>query len=164
MPAPASKGSTCSLTSGFPWYLVELGSKSLRAFATLHVVPCRYFIDTDNPLTVENPPGSKCSQDFDTGAGLCFAEAQRPNRFMAHGAVIGGPKTPDDAGDPDRVPYSLEGWNDWRMDWIGNEQALDYNAAYSMALALAIELPSSFWDEASSSEQCGGTPCFLQMC
>ena len=113
-------------------------------------------MDANNPLTVEVPPGEKCSDSFDRTDGLCFEEAQRPQRFTAHGAIVGGPKTPTDAGSPMRIPYSLEGWNDWRMDWIGNEQALDFNAAYTMALAQAIELPASFWIEGCD----GARECF----
>lgn len=37
------------------------------------------------------------------------------------------------------------------MDWVGSEQTLDYNAMYTVALAAAIELPSSFW-----TAPCGG--------
>ena len=90
---------------------------------------------------VPNPRG-ECSQGSD-GAGMCSEMANRPNPFVLHGALIGGPKSPTDAGDPDRMPYQEVGWNDWRTDWIGNEQALDYNAGYTFALAAVTELPAS---------------------
>jgi Glycosyl hydrolase family 9 len=116
------------------WEQIELGGKCDRVFT-----------DVINPL-------GECENYDDVGTGLCYKSANRPNKFQTHGALIGGPKTPKDSGDPFRVPYSQEGWNDWRTDWIGNEQALDYNAAYTMALAGATELPQSFW-----TSPCPGT-------
>jgi hypothetical protein len=61
------------------------------------------------------------------------------------------------------MPYSLQGWNDWRLDWIGNEVAVDYNAGFNMALALAIQLPKDFWikaqnGECATPERSGGAP------
>ena len=108
------------------------------------VTMCRYFED------VANPQGS-CTTFEDKAQGICYESANRPNLFRTHGAVVGGPKTATDAGDPDRIPYSDEGWNDWRTDYIGSEQALDYNAGLTVALAAAIELPSDFW-----TSPCGG--------
>jgi Glycosyl hydrolase family 9 len=83
--------------------------------------------------------------------GRCYLQANRSNKFALHGALVGGLKTPTAAGDPDRIPYSNDGWNDWRTDAVGNEQAIDYNAHFTMALAAAIELPASFW-----TTKCGG--------
>jgi hypothetical protein len=66
--------------------------------------------------------------------------------YTMHSCVaFRGPKTATDAGDANRKPYSLEGYNDWRTDWVGSEEALDYNAGFTMALAAAIELPKAFW-------------------
>jgi hypothetical protein len=114
--------------------------------------PVRYFVDVVNPANY-------CPGDAPADSqGRCYLTANRPNRFKTHGALIGGPKTPADAGNPNRRAYSLEGWNDWRTDWIGSEQTLDYNAHYTMALAAAIELPQSFW-----TSLCGGmssTACY----
>ena len=77
--------------------------------------------------------------------------AYRNNKFQTHGALIGGPKSATDAGNPDRLPYEMEGWNDWRTDWVAAEQTLDYNAAWTVALAASLELPKSFW-----TGTCGG--------
>ena len=111
------------------------------------VEPFRFFVDVVNPA-------NNCPSDAPADAqGRCYITASRPNKFQTHGALIGGPKTPSDAGNPNRKAYSLEGWNDWRTDWIGSEQTLDYNAHFTMALAAAIELPKSFW-----TTKCGGTP------
>lgn len=104
---------------------------------------CRYFWDVISPANV-------CPVKSDS-QGRCYPDANRPNKFQTHGALIGGPKTPSDAGDPNRVAFSLEGWNDWRIDWVGSEQTLDYNAMYTVALAAAIDLPPSFW-----KSPCGG--------
>jgi endoglucanase len=92
-------------------------------------------------------PQGKCPIYEDEGAGVCYVSANRPNAFQAHGALVGGAKTPTDAGDVDRKPYSDQGWNDWRTDYVGNEQATDYNALFSVALAAAINLPAEFWSE-----------------
>lgn len=120
---------------------------------------CSLFVD------VENPAGG-CPTYEDRSKGICFQSANRDNIFQTAGALIGGPKTATDAGDAARTPYSQEGWNDWRTDWIGSEQTLDYNAHYTMALAAAIELPASFWTGA-----CGGAqhppvpvPALLTLC
>ena len=103
-------------------------------------------------------PANNCPSDAPADAqGQCYPTANRPNMFKTHGALIGGPKTPADAGDPNRKPYSLEGWNDWRTDWVGSEQTLDYNAHYTMALAAAIELPKSFW-----TSPCGGMALIIR--
>ena len=67
----------------------------------------------------------------DRSCGVCYAAANRPNKFQTHGALIGGPKTPTDAGSASRTPYSSEGWNDWRTDWVGAEQAVRTVAALS---------------------------------
>jgi hypothetical protein len=99
---------------------------------------CRLFVDVANP-------NGECPIFQDQAKGVCYQKANRPNKFQSHGALVGGPKTPTDAGDPNRKPYSDEGWNDWRMDWVGSEQALDYNCGLMMALAAAIELPATFW-------------------
>ena len=53
---------------------------------------------------------------------------------------------------------SDEGWNDWRTDWIGSEQALDYNAGFTVALAAATELPKSFW-----TTKCSGALLMMQL-
>ena len=55
-----------------------------------------------------------------------------------------------------RAAYSFQGWNDWRTDWVGSEQTLDYNIGYTMALAAAIELPTDFW-----GEKCSGASYIL---
>jgi hypothetical protein len=110
---------------------------------------CRYFVDVVNPL-------GSCPQYDDKAKGICFQTANRPNKFQTSGALIGGPKTPTDSGDPNRIPYSLEGWNDWRTDWVAGEQTLDYNAHFTMALAASIELPISFWQS-----PCGGAVPFM---
>lgn len=99
-----------------------------------------YFVDVINPR-------GECVTYEDSSKGICFTAANRPNKFQTAGALIGGPKTPDDAGDQDRMPYSEEGWNDWRTDWVGSEQTLDYNAGLSVALAAAMSLPPEFWQE-----------------
>lgn len=97
-------------------------------------------------MDVRNPAGRCPSSKLDDPErGVCKSSATRSNRFQTHGALIGGPKTPTDSGDQNRAAYSNRGWNDWRTDWIGSEQALDYNAPYTVALASAIELPRSFW-------------------
>lgn len=92
-------------------------------------------------------PLGNCPVFEDESRGICYLDANRPNPLTTHGALVGGPKTPSDAGERDRVPYSTEGWNDWRTDHVGSEQAMDYNALYSLALAAAMELPTSFWNE-----------------
>lgn len=87
-----------------------------------------------------------CPAGFEDPANaVCSIEALRPNPLVLHGALVAGPKSPTDAGDPDRRPYFSVGWNDWRTDWIGNEPALEFNAGYSLALAVAISLPEAFW-------------------
>jgi Glycosyl hydrolase family 9 len=119
----------------------------LDASACLLTMQCgwfRYFVD------VKNPDG-ECTGTTADAQGRCYLTANRPNKFTVHGALIGGPKTPTDAGNPNRVPYSTEGWNDWRTDWVGSEEAVDYNAHYTMALAASIELPITFW-----RTTCGG--------
>lgn len=110
-----------------PWEQAELGGECDEVF-----------------FDVRNPNGD-CPSGTSDGGGICFATASRPNAFQTHGALVGGPKTPNDSGPADRVPYSREGWNDWRTDWIGNEQALDYNAMFTIALAETAALPLSFW-------------------
>lgn len=101
-------------------------------------------------MDVVNPRGG-CPVYQDEAKGICYLKANRPNKFQTHGALIGGPKTPTDAGDPARVPYSREGYNDWRTDWVASEQTLDYNAHFTVALAAALELPPAFW-----TSPCGG--------
>ena len=59
--------------------------------------------------------------------------------------MTGGAKTPTDAGDQRRIPFSKMGWNDWRLDWMACEVTIDYNAGFTMALAAAMELPAEFW-------------------
>jgi len=110
------------------------------------VIGCsKVFVDVVDPL------GACPAETEDEGAGVCYVDANRRNPLQAHGALIGGPKTPSDAGDSSRRPYSDQGWNDWRTDFIGNEQATDYNALYTLALAAAMELPSEFWSEGCGS-------------
>lgn len=77
--------------------------------------------------------------------GRCEMTANRKNKYTVHGALIGGPKSPSDAGDSNRAAYSEDGWNDWRADWVGSEVTLDYNAHWSMAVAQAMALPADFW-------------------
>jgi Glycosyl hydrolase family 9 len=98
----------------------------------------RYFED------VASPQGD-CTVFEDSANGICYKSANRNNLFQTHGALVGGPKTPTDAGDPNRIPYSDEGYNDWRTDYIASEEALDYNALVTLALAASVELPSDFW-------------------
>jgi Glycosyl hydrolase family 9 len=98
----------------------------------------------------------ECYKYEDMSKGICYKAANRPNKFQTHGALVGGPKTPTDAGSAWRKPYSEDGWNDWRTDWIGSEQALDYNAGFTMALAASLDLPRSFW-----ASYCGGGRCAL---
>ena len=93
---------------------------------------------------VVDPRGS-CPTFEDEANGICYRTANRPNKYMTSGALVGGPKTPTDSGDPDRPPYSDEGYNDWRTDYIGSEVALDYNAGLSLALAATMELSADFW-------------------
>jgi Glycosyl hydrolase family 9 len=107
-------------------------------------MPGRYFLDVRNPK-------NQCPGPASNVQGRCYNTANRPNKFTLHGALIGGPKTAMDAGAKNRIPYSTEGWNDWRTDWVASEQAIDYNAHYTMALAAAIELPTTFWNTT-----CGG--------
>ena len=90
-------------------------------------------------------PRGTCPVFEDEGKGVCYQSANRPNKFQTAGALVGGPKSASDSGDASRSPYSEEGWNDWRTDYIGSEQALDYNAGFSLALAAAIDLPAEFW-------------------
>lgn len=101
-------------------------------------------------MDVVNPRGF-CPSFEDKDNGICYTKANRPNKFQTHGALIGGPKTATDSGDQNRKPYSPEGWNDWRTDWVGSEQTLDYNAGLTVALASALDLPKSFW-----TSPCGG--------
>jgi Glycosyl hydrolase family 9 len=103
-------------------------------------------------VDVKNP-NNQCSGVPADAKGRCYLSANRPNKFAVHGALVGGPKTKNDAGDPNRIPYSTEGWNDWRTDWVGSEQAVDYNAHFTLALAAAIDLPKTFW-----TTKCGGRP------
>ena len=98
----------------------------------------KLFFDVSNP-------SDECPQFDDESKGICYMDANRPNSYATAGALIGGPKTDADAGDQRRNAYSYEGFNDWRTDWVGSEQALDYNAGFTMALAAATELPGSFW-------------------
>lgn len=116
-------------------------------------------------MDVANPRGG-CPVYEDRAKGICYRKANRANKFQTHGALVGGPKTPTDAGDPARVPYSREGYNDWRTDWVASEQTLDYNAHFTVALAAALELPASFWTSPCGgarivrprSVRCGGSP------
>ena len=110
-----------------------------------------YFAD------VVDPRGS-CPSFDDESLGICYKSANRPNKYQTAGALIGGPKTPDDAGDQSRLPYSDEGFNDWRNDYIGSEQGLDYNAGLSLALAAAMGLDDQFW-----TTGCAGTDDFSSM-
>lgn len=93
---------------------------------------------------VANPRGD-CPVFEDQKKGICYKSANRDNAFQTEGALVGGPKTASDAGPEDKVPYSYEGFSDWRTDWVGSEQTLDYNVGYTMALAAAMALPGSFW-------------------
>ena len=110
-----------------------------------------YFVDVINPR-------GECVTYEDSTKGICFKSANRPNKFQTAGALIGGPKTPDDAGAQDKMPYAEEGWNDWRTDWVGSEQTLDYNAGLSVALASAMTLPAQFWQDG-----CEGVDSFADM-
>ena len=99
----------------------------------------RYFVDVANP-------NSQCSGDrVADSMGRCYLTANRNNKYTVHGALTGGPKTPTDAGSQTRIPYSNTGWNDWRLDWVASEVAVDYNAGYTMALAAVMDLPAEFW-------------------
>ncbi len=51
------------------------------------------------------------------------------NRFVLHGALVGGPSAPDD-----------DAYSDDRSNYITNEVALDYNAGFTGALAGLIDL------------------------
>lgn len=53
--------------------------------------PRRYWTD------VENPRG-ECPKYDDKKKGICYRTANRANKFMTHGALIGGPKWEYDAG------------------------------------------------------------------
>jgi Glycosyl hydrolase family 9 len=109
---------------------------------------CRVFLDVHDP-------NNQCGHYDNKTMGICYTTANRPNKFQTHGALIGGPKTATDAGDPNRMPFSTKGYNDWRTDWMGSEEALDYNAGFTAALAAATELPAAFW-----TRPCGGArPC-----
>ena len=59
---------------------------------------CRVFEDVANPM-------DECSTFEDKSKGICFKSANRPNRFQTHGALVGGPKTPTDAGSTKRKPF-----------------------------------------------------------
>lgn len=102
-----------------------------------------FFVDVLNP---RNECGSVRAQSN----GVCYPAANRPNKFTVHGAMVGGPKTPTDAGPADRRPYSETGWNDWRTDWVGNEITLDYSAVFLSSVSAALELPKSFWTSSCS--------------
>ena len=95
---------------------------------------------------VVDPRGS-CPTFEDESAGICYVSANRPNKWMTAGALVGGPKSADDAGDQERSPYADEGWRDFRTDYVGSEQALDYNAGFTLALASTLALPESFWTD-----------------
>ena len=58
------------------------------------------------------------------GGGWDSLNSDRPNDNILYGALVGGPASPDD-GD----------YQDDRSDYIRNEVALDYNAAFTGALA-----------------------------
>ena len=123
------RGSACP-----PWDQEEGGSCS------------KVFFDVANP-------NGDCPVFEDEANGICYKAATRANPLQTMGALIGGPKDASDSGSSNRVPYSFNGWNDWRSDWIGAEQAVDYNSGYTMALAAAIDLPESFWRDG-----CDGVP------
>ena len=115
---------------------------------------CLPWEQNDDPVIACGPvfadvvdPLGNCPVYEDESKGICYQSANRPNPLVTHGALVGGPKTPTDAGDADRTPYSADGWNDWRMDHVGSEQAMDYNAMFSVALAAAMQLPAAFWEE-----------------
>lgn len=67
------------------------------------------------------------------GSGVFDGNVNWPqdNRHVLHGALVGGPKSPNDFD-----------YQDVRGDWIGNEVATDYNAGLTGALAcLSITTP-----------------------
>ena len=68
--------------------------------------------------------GTQCSALFFT---------TRPSPYVIHGAVVGGPQTPNDA------------YIDDRNNYVTSEVATDYNAMYTLATAAAISLGDSFW-------------------
>lgn len=55
-------------------------------------------------------------------------DLDQPNQHVLNGALVGGPKAPDD--------YS---YNDARSDYITNEVAIDYNAGFTSALAFLAQ-------------------------
>ncbi|MGC7094609.1 glycoside hydrolase family 9 protein [Amycolatopsis lurida] len=70
----------------------------------------------------QNPPRNPHHR---TAHGSWTDNIQQPaqNRHVLHGALVGGPGQPDDS------------YVDNRSDYVANEVALDYNAAYTGALA-----------------------------
>ena len=138
-------------------YVVGFGTNAPRRNHHRNSV-CLPWEQNDDPAIACGPvfadvvdPRGSCPTFEDESAGVCYQAANRDNPLQTHGALLGGPKTPTDAGDPYRVPYSTEGWNDWRTDHVGSEQAMDYNALFTLALAAAIELEPEFWSEACGS-------------
>ena len=71
----------------------------------------------------------------EAAAGSCpfLFSSPRPSPLVLHGALVGGPKAPDDS------------FIDNRMDYIATEVATDYNAFYTLATMAAIQLGESFW-------------------
>lgn len=56
-------------------------------------------------------------------------QSKKPNPQILYGALVGGPSGPGD-----------DTYNDERDDYITNEVAVDYNAAFTGALAALIEM------------------------
>jgi len=96
-------------------------------------------------------PDGKCVLVSDAVSGTCFPQANRANLYTLHGALVGGVKTPTDAGDANRAAPSKQGYNDWRTDYQGNEVAIDYNAPLVTTTMLTMLLPASFWDMGCTS-------------
>lgn len=74
-----------------------------------------------------------CRISEGTACATLFSDP-RPNPNVLHGALVGGPSSPDDK------------YGDDRSDYISSEVAVDYNAMYTVATAAAMALGDNFWN------------------
>ena len=78
-----------------------------------------------------NPPKRPHHRSASCSRSQCSENGHQPNQWTLYGAIVGGP--------------DLQGrYTDRRNDYVNNEVAIDYNAAYQYSLAAA---KSVFVDE-----------------
>ena len=88
----------------------------------------------NNPPKKPHHRNAACTLE-ESGAGQCDAQwgAPRDSPNTLNGAVVGGPKEPNDV------------YVDDRNDYIMSEVATDYNAFFTVALAGVMDLPEEWW-------------------